>query len=983
LLVWLANAVYLASGGSAALGSGGATLVRVLLSVVVLGPATFLMGGTLPAAARAVERNDDGARRNVATLYGVNTLGAVLGAMLANFLLLEVLGTRLTLWMAALVNLLVGVIARGASRASAAPAAPQREPVVVADEPATPEVARWFPPAASALLGGSFMLMELTWYRMLGPLLGGSSYTFGLILAVALAGIAIGGGIYAGTKVPATLKWFAITCSLEALFIAIPYAVGDRLAVVTLLLRPLTRSGFGASVGVWTVVAGFVILPAAIVSGIQFPLVIGLYGKGTNKVGQDVGAAYFANTVGAIVGALAGGFGLIPLLGAVGSWKLVVVSLSIGATLALVLDARTAATPLAAAAARWAMAWVPSALLLAVGPTAFWRHAGIGAGRADVGLEGAGTGSLSFLEHMMARSTRWEEDGVESSVALSQTAGFTFVVNGKADGNVLGDSPTQVMSGLLAMLLHGDARSAMVVGLGTGSTAGWMGAVPSLERVDVVELEPAILRVARDAAPVNEHVLDNPKVHIHLADAREYLRTTPNRYDVIFSEPSNPYRAGISSLYTAEYYRAAADRLSPSGLFVQWVQAYEVDGWAVATVVTTLRKVFADVEIWQTMAGDLLLVGRAAHVRLDEARARKTLAEEPYNRAARAAWGTSSLEGVLSHFVARADLSEVIVKNDLGALNTDDQNFLEFAFARSVGRSRRVDNELIELSRRLHTSAPDVAGAIDLTRVQEERWLFQLQWELPLSPPPTASSRSKLGGVLQAVKDRQYPSALSAWKALARPPGEVSYGETLVVAECAARAGEGDDQALVERAPFPARDVFRAIWANRHKDYGAAAEALARAFVFLRTTPWLPNRVLTPALSLADYVATTDPKTGPALYDALKVPFAVEAVREERLATAAQIASRIADPAACVEAFAPLEPAPWVRELLELRLRCYTRANHPLVGVATKDLVTMREPELQLGWSIPAPTPTPAAAPAGPAPAAHEPEDGPADAAAP
>ena len=126
----------------------------------------------------------------------------------------------------------------------------------------------------------------------------------------------------------------------------------------------------------------------------------------------------------------------------------------------------------------------------------------------------------------------------------------------------------------------------MVIGLGTGSTAGWLGAVPAIDRVDVVELEPLILEVARACAPVNQNVLDNPKVHVTIGDARETLLTTRDRYDLIASEPSNPYRAGIASLFTQEYYRAAADRLNDDGVFVQWVQAYEID-------TPTLRTIYA------------------------------------------------------------------------------------------------------------------------------------------------------------------------------------------------------------------------------------------------------------------------------------------------------------------------------------------------------------------------------------------------------
>ena len=211
-----------------------------------------------------------------------------------------------------------------------------------------------------------------------------------------------------------------------------------------------------------------------------------------------------------------------------------------------------------------------------------------------------------------------------------QTNGFTFIVNGKADGHAVVDAPTQVMGGMLAALLHGKPSSALIVGLGTGSTAGWLGAIPSVGTVDVVELEPAILRVARECAPVNRGVLDNPKVHVHLADAREFLRTTKERYDIIFSEPSNRYRAGISSLYTVEYYRAAAERVAPGVMFVQWLQAYEVDGWVLGTAVITLRQAFADVEIWRTMGGDLVLIARATHDPIDIDRLRATMLTEPY-----------------------------------------------------------------------------------------------------------------------------------------------------------------------------------------------------------------------------------------------------------------------------------------------------------------------------------------------------------------
>jgi spermidine synthase len=969
-LVWVANAVYIASGGSSSLGVAGATLVRLLLTVIVLGPATFLMGGTLPAAARAVERADDGARRSVATLYGVNTLGAVVGTLLASFLLLEVLGTRMTLWMAALVNVLVGVIARSLSRsASAATGTPDVEasrPTAadVDTAGASPEIARWFPPAASALVGASFMLMELTWYRMLAPLLGGSSYTFGLILAVALVGIAIGGAVYARTNVAPTLRWFAITCSLEAVFIAIPYALGDRVAIVTALLRPLSRIGFGASVGVWTVVAAFAVLPAAIVSGIQFPLVIGLYGRGARRVGRDVGAAYFANTMGAITGSLVGGFGLIPLLGALGVWKLVVISLAIGATVAALLDSRTWPSDRAVRARRAAtgalFACVPLAMLLARGPTSVWRHSGIGAGRADAKLERADATRLAAYLASEARAVRWEEDGVESSVALGHLSGYSFIVNGKTDGHAIVDAPTQVMGGVLAGLLHGNPKTALVVGLGTGSTAGWLGVLPSMERVDVVELEPAILRVARDCAPVNESVLDNAKVHVHLGDAREYLLTTRARHDVIFSEPSNPYRAGISSLYTLEFYRAVAERLAPGGVFVQWIQGYEVDGWAVATAIVTIHQAFPATEVWQTMGGDLLLIGSAERRVIDVERLRTMVATEPYARAARSVWRTASAEGVLAHFIAGSRLSDMLVEHALGAVNTDDQNFLEFAFARGLGRRRSVDADLIDLSRRLRASTPENVGNVDWDRVRDERWLSQQALGGLLSSP--ADKEPVIRPMIASFEEGHYDVALKTWKSLERG-GHEAFGEAAIVAECAARSGSDEDAALIDLAPLPDRHVLRAIWQARHHDPTTAATLVA-AFTAARTDPWLRPHLLAAAMSLAREIAKADPRLARALYDATKEPFAVEAQRELRLATAAEIAAGLPDPAVCVEALEKLEPPPADREVLVLRARCYRRANHPRAAAAEDDLVQLLEREAPLGAAIP----TPPGAPGAPAP---------------
>ena len=210
------------------------------------------------------------------------------------------------------------------------------------------------------------------------------------------------------------------------------------------------------------------------------------------------------------------------------------------------------------------------------------------------------------------------------------------------------------MGGLIGAALHPDPRRALVIGLGTGETAGWAAAVPGIARVDVVELEPVVLRVARDCAPANLSVLSNPKVRIAVGDAREYLLTSREAYDFIFSEPSNPFRAGISSLFTEDFYRAVRARLGPKGIFLQWLQAYEVDRGTVQTVYATLSAVFPEVETWYTLSGDLLLVATAEPIVYDAARLSERLRQEPFASAMETSGGSPASKGSLHYAPARS-----------------------------------------------------------------------------------------------------------------------------------------------------------------------------------------------------------------------------------------------------------------------------------------------------------------------------------------
>jgi hypothetical protein len=312
--------------------------------------------------------------------------------------------------------------------------------------------------------------MELVWYRMLAPLLGGSTFTFGIILAIALLGIGLGSGAYAlfgGDRRP-TLCGFALTCAAEAFCIALPFALGDRIAVLTLLLRSLGAFGFQGHIFAWTLVTGLVVFPAAFISGIQFPLLIALLGKGRERVGTHTGFAYAANTLGAIAGSLAGGFGLLPALSATGAWQLVVVVLAfVGAAVWIVaykIEERV--VRLVAPALITVLALL---MLHATGPTPAWRQSPIGAGRGgDENVRSPNAVEAWLRLHR--RRVAFQTDGIESCLGVTIESGIAFVINGKVDGNAVGDAGTQIMGGLIGAIVQPSASRALVVGLGTGST---------------------------------------------------------------------------------------------------------------------------------------------------------------------------------------------------------------------------------------------------------------------------------------------------------------------------------------------------------------------------------------------------------------------------------------------------------------------------------------------------------------------------------
>ncbi len=958
-LVAAVRRLYFVLGGTGVLGLTGGTAVRLVLAAVVLGGPAVLMGGTLPATVRAVTGAADAGRRTAGRLYAANTLGAVLGALVTTFVAIELVGINSTLWVAAMLNLLVAVAAASLARRVDGEAPGDGAEAAGAEAgggpPGTETGARRAPLplllGAAAVTGFAFFLMELVWYRMLAPILGGTSYTFGLILAVALLGIGVGGWMFSlrSRSLRPTLAGFGTTCALEALLLIAPFALGDRVAFLALELQGLGAAGFGGLALGWAAVAALVVLPAALVAGYQFPLLVAVLGAGRRQVGREVGQTYAWNTAGAIVGSLAGGFGLLPLLSAPGTWRVAALLLAVVAVAAAVADRGRAARGLAgtrraALPAVILAAGLTLTLAAAPGPSAYWRHSGIGAGRSTRSF----SGENALLRAIRARRAQliWEEEGRESSVALVYGEGYSFIVNGKSDGSAVGDAPTQVMAGLVGTMLHPDPKRALVIGLGTGSTAGWLARVPSMERVDVVELEPAVVRVARDCAAVNRDALDNPKVHLTIGDGRELLLTGKSRYDVIFSEPSNPYRAGISSLFTRELYEAARDRLTSDGLFLQWLQGYEVDASVVRTAYATLGEVFPSVESWRTQGGDLLLVASRAPRVHDWRRVARRAAREPYRGALAHVWGVVGAEGFYSGFLAGPGLGRAMARAAGVEINTDDRPVIEYGFARNLGRSglfsiedlARLSGSRGEDRPAFGPGGPDSAEWWRVVDAREARGVeLGVLPSLPAGTPDALRARTS---ARQAVLDLRWADAVRDWSS--QDAGPTQRADAVGLAQAYAETGDPRALGLVPLlrswSPGEAAGV-EAILAARQGDWPRAAERLGEHFRALRNDPWIESRLTRSCLRLALEIGRGEPEVARALYEALGEPFAVGLLQDRRLLTRVDLARESGDPALCARAFAALEPwVPWEGTILEARVECYRAAGDPKLERARADL---------------------------------------------
>lgn len=667
---------------------------RFAVAFVVMVPAAACMGATLPVLCAAFAGASERTGALIGRLYGWNTLGGVAGCLLAGFVLVEHVGLWRGRLVAAAMNAALAFAAWRRSRRPAPPAEAEDEVGFAparASAPPGPEA----PPAPSPALrrplwtvvlvasAAVSIALELAWTRLVALAVGGTTYAFSIVLAVYLGGLGAGALAYASSVrrgVRATVL-LALAQLLLAAFLLATHAFDDG------LIAGVGRALFDASAqgsspllvrgGVGLLVCAAIVLAPALLLGIAFPALSDLNVARREEIGAGVGGAYLWSTAGGVAGSVATTWWLLPWLG-------IERLLLVAAGGALLLGALL----IWAGARRAARGAGLATGLLAAGAAALALVAT--AGRWEPRRVYGGIGLYGARALAAGRELLEVKDGPTCSVAVFEQKGErSLSVNGKVDASTHGDMDTQLLLAWLPALFADDAKEIFVLGYGAGVTtasgAKW-GA-----RVQCAEIEPAVLRASHWFSAVNFGAERDPAIELVVDDGRSRLRRSRRAFDVITTEPSNPWLAGMASLFTVEFYELCRARMNPGGVLCQWVQLYWSSPEDYQAIFATLGSVFPEVAIWRSTSGDTLMLGSERPLRLDPERIAAQASSRPWLAATLAAGpgGRTSDERLVATLARMVLLEGADARAfaDAGPRRIrDDLPFLEFSAARSMQR---------------------------------------------------------------------------------------------------------------------------------------------------------------------------------------------------------------------------------------------------------------------------------------------------------
>jgi len=581
------------------LGPNGFTLAKWSLAALLILPQSILLGATFPLFAAAATRSSKLPGSVIAILYFANSLGGALGVLLSGFLLIPALGLPGTMMTAGLINLLIAALAwRFAPQPANAPAQPTGR---------VGQLGRtgWFLLAVSFLTGASSFVYETGWIRMLSLVLGSATHAFELMLSAFITGLAFGGlwirkRIDTGANPGILLGYIQLAMGCAAIATLPLHNLSFDLIAWLVKTAPKSESGYALFNLVRYGVAALIMFPAAFCAGMTLPLATRILYARPGQQERAIGLIYSANTIGAIVGLTFAVFIGLPYIGLnylVASGAMVDVLL--GAALLVVFGS--------AQKLRLAMATAMTCIIGTVATAATFNPQKLVSG---VFRSGQATTEGSAIEIAHGRTATISTEISEGAVVIR--------TNGKPDASAYPDSPsgyrmdevTMTLLGAIPLMLHSHPTAVANIGFGSGITGETLLGDPRVKQLDTIEIEPKMVELARRFTGRNERMYSDPRSLIHIDDAKAYFAASGKRYDLIVSEPSNPWVSGVSGLFSREFYRHVIRYMAKDGLFAQWLQIYESHPDRVASVLKAIGEEFDDYLVVAVDFGDLLIIAR-------------------------------------------------------------------------------------------------------------------------------------------------------------------------------------------------------------------------------------------------------------------------------------------------------------------------------------------------------------------------------------
>jgi spermidine synthase len=692
---------------SRAYANGASTLmfpaVRLLICFALLVVPALALGATFPFAVRAFVVSAEHPGGGGGALYAANASGAALGALAAGFLLIPAIG----LFGTTLVGVAAGATAIGVAaflsrespsrRDDAAGKAPEarstsdglqdgqrrarrhqraRAKAESSDSSHQPGLAS----AVLACTGFAAFMYEIAWTRVFALVIGPSTYAFAAtltaIIAATAAGSAIGSAIAGRVRSAGT----ALALALAAAALAIAWAGSVAGTLPHVMVSALSQAS-GDMVIRNALRALEQIAPAALALGVAFPLGLELAGRRDPVLSRRLGTVYAINTLAAVAGTLVSGYIALPITGLHGTLRLAG-AVVIGAALIAIGFGRVSMTAraiglvptgLATVMLAWSAPWDRE--LLASGAYKYARYAA-----QTVDPESA----------LKAGTLLYYRDGAVATVSVKRLAGVTSLsIDGKVDASTSADMLTQKLLAHVPLLLHANPHDVCIIGLGSGVTLA-SALVHPIASIDVLELSPEVVEGSRYFSAANHDALADPRTHLIVGDGRSHLLLSNRLYDVIISEPSNPWMAGIAALFTREFFASLRARVSPGGIVCQWAHTYDINGADLRSIVATFTSVFPEATMWLVGDGDVLLVASHDPLVSQLANIERHMTRPPVA----ADLADVGVTGPFALYSLFAGGPGELARYGAGApLQSDDRMALEFSGPRAVyGSSTTVEN---------------------------------------------------------------------------------------------------------------------------------------------------------------------------------------------------------------------------------------------------------------------------------------------------